>query len=96
MLFIFDRDRTGGFWMHQVRIPLDIAFIAADGTIVRVMRMEPCRAAVAFLCPGYRPGAPYRMAMEVPGGWLTARGIGSGDRVTVRRDAPRPHAPASR
>jgi uncharacterized protein len=95
MLFLFDADRTGGFWMHDVRIPLDIAFIDAHGIILRVLRMEPCRARVAVLCPSYRPGVPYRVALEVPGGWLTERGIEAGDRVTVRREDPRPDAPAS-
>jgi uncharacterized protein len=95
MLFPFDEDRTGGFWMHRVRIPLDIAFIDARGTILRVMRMEPCRAPFAALCPGYRPGVPYRMALEVNAGWFEGRGIGVGDRITVRRGDPHPPAPAS-
>jgi uncharacterized protein len=95
MLFLFDSDRTGGFWMHQVGIPLDIAFIDASGTIVRLMQMEPCRAPLAVLCPSYRPGVPYRMALEVNAGWFAARGIEVGDRISVRRDDPHREDPAS-
>jgi uncharacterized protein len=95
MLFLFDSDRTSGFWMHGVRIPLDIAFIDAGGTILRVMEMEPCRAPLPALCPSYRPGVSYRKTLEVRAGWLGERGIGEGDRVRVRWPDPHREDPAS-
>ncbi len=90
MLFLFPDDRRGGFWMHGVRIPLDIAFADSDGRILRVMRMEPCRAALALLCPSYRPGVRYRMALELPAGWLERRGVRPGDRIVLGEDRPDP------
>ena len=86
MLFLFPGDRRGGFWMHGVRMPLDIAFATADGTIVRTMQMEPCRAPLGILCPSYDPGVRYRMALEVSAGWLAEREIASGDRLVVLRE----------
>jgi len=88
MLLLFPDDRRGGFWMHDVLIPLDIAFADTDGTILRLMRMEPCRSRLAILCPTHRPGIPYRMALEVNAGWLEAHGVREGDRMVLDEDRP--------
>ena len=65
MLFVFGSDTTGGFWMKDTLIPLDIAFFAADGSFVDGFVMEPCTTPS---CPTYRPSGAYRYALEVPAG----------------------------
>ncbi|MCP3998587.1 MAG: DUF192 domain-containing protein, partial [bacterium] len=65
MLFVFDRDSSGGFWMRNTLIPLDIAFFAVDGTFVDGFAMEPCRTDD---CPTYSPSGAYRYAVELPRG----------------------------
>ena len=67
MLFVFQTDSVGGFWMKDTLIPLDIAFFAAGGVLVDVLTMEPC---TADPCPAYRPGGAYRYAVEAPQGDL--------------------------
>jgi uncharacterized membrane protein (UPF0127 family) len=62
MLFAFPDDTDGGFWMKDTHIPLSIAFVAADGEVLRIMDMDPCEADP---CPVYRPGVTYRYALEV-------------------------------
>lgn len=79
MLFLFDRPRTGGFWMYRTLVALDIAFIAEDGTVGELARMDPCRAASSGDCPTTTPDDPYRAALEVPAGALD--GIEPGDPV---------------
>ncbi len=81
MLFVFDGGHTGGFWMWDTLVPLDIAFSGADGRIHTILAMEPCRAAVAAACPVHLPGEPYRTALEVPEGWLAEQGVAVGDRI---------------
>ena len=78
MLFLFDRDRTGGFWMKDTLVPLEIAFARVDGEIVAILSMEPCEADP---CEVYDPGQAYRAALEVPDGWLSERGVRPGDRL---------------
>jgi uncharacterized protein len=78
MLFAFPDDRDGGFWMKNTLVPLDIAFADASGTIVAIERMVPCDEDP---CPTYEPGTEYRVALEVPGGWLGERGVEVGDRL---------------
>ena len=77
MLFIFSGDTEAGFWMKDTLIPLSIAFIAADGTILDVQEMEPLSEDV------HRPPEPYRYALEVNQGWFEEQGFGTGDRVEI-------------
>jgi uncharacterized protein len=78
MLFTFDGERTGGFWMKDTLVPLDIAFVDSADEIVAILAMEPCETDP---CPVYEPGASYRSALEVPQGWFAAQGIAVGDRL---------------
>lgn len=76
MLFVFDTERTGGFWMKNTLVPLDIAYADAGGEIVSILAMEPC---VADPCDVYDPGAAYQVALEVPQGWFDQVGVEVGD-----------------
>jgi uncharacterized protein len=88
MLFVFDDDRTGGFWMRDTLVPLDIAYIEADGTIGTILAMDPCVAEDASDCEVHTPPHPYRTALEVPQGWFAAQGVAAGDRVTWTDPVP--------
>ena len=80
MWFAYDDDRTGGFWMKNTLVPLDIAYVGADGTIVDVAEAVPCESDP---CPAYPPSAAYRNVLEVPGGFLDRIGAGVGDAVRL-------------
>jgi uncharacterized membrane protein (UPF0127 family) len=78
MLFVFDEDVEAAFWMKDTLLPLSIAFIAADGEIVTIRDMEPCKADP---CEIYGADAPYRSALEVNKGGFADWGVEVGDRV---------------
>ena len=80
MIFLFDDDSSGGFWMKNTLIPLSIAFADAEGTIVSILDMEPCEADP---CEIYDPGVPYRSALEVNQGAFDGWGVQVGDRLTL-------------
>ena len=61
MLFVFAEDVSGGFWMKDPLIPLDIAFFDADGVLVDLLTMVPCESDP---CPIYTPAGAYRYAIE--------------------------------
>ena len=67
MLFIFEADSEGGFWMSNTLIQLDIAFFASDGIFVDKLTMVPC---TTDDCPRYHATGPYRYAIEAPEGDL--------------------------
>jgi hypothetical protein len=82
MIFLFDEDVSGGFWMKNTLIPLSIAFADANGTIVRILDMEPCETDP---CPTYEPGVFYRSALEVNQGAFEDWGVAEGDTLTLRQ-----------
>jgi hypothetical protein len=79
MFFYFDHQRStyDGFWMRNVPIPLDIAFLEADGTVVTVETMAPHDERST------RADGPYRFALEVSGGLFKELGIRKGDIIPI-------------
>jgi uncharacterized membrane protein (UPF0127 family) len=82
MLFAFEADSDGGFWMRHTRLPLSIAYLRADGTTVSSADMAPCPDSEAT-CPIYPAGGRYRYAVEVPQGRLDAVGLSDRSRLSV-------------
>ena len=82
MVFLFEEETQGGFWMKNTLIPLSIAFFDERGAILRILDMEPCRADP---CPVYDPGTPYHGALEVNRGMFRTWGVERGDVITVER-----------
>jgi uncharacterized membrane protein (UPF0127 family) len=77
MLFAYTADQRLSFWMKNTLIPLSIAFIASDGTIVEILDMTP-----RSLAP-LRSTRSVRYALEVPQGWFDRVGIKAGDRIRI-------------
>ena len=89
MLFRFESEGSGGFWMKNTRIPLSIAYLASDGSIVSTADMEPCPDGTER-CPGYPPEGPYQYAVEVVQGRLDDIGLEGDARLTVGGNACTP------
>src|SRR5690554_8011761 len=83
MLFEYQQLRPAyhGFWMYQTLIPLDIAYLGAQGEIVSLRQMHPCASSRSSDCPAYPAGKPFLSAVEMNAGYFHERGIGTGDRL---------------
>lgn len=77
MLFVFQGEQTGGFWMRNTLIPLDIAYLGADGTVLDIVHGVP------LSLENLTPAQPYRYTLEVNGGWFERQGFGVGDVVAI-------------
>lgn len=75
MLFVNDERSQRCFWMKNTLVPLTIAFIADDGTIVNLADMQPLDER------SHCAKAPVRFALEMPKGWFDKRGIKAGFRL---------------
>ena len=75
MLFVFERLAQQCFWMKNTLIPLSIAFIADDGSIVNIDSMKP-----QALDP-HCSDKPVRFVLEMNEGWFAKRGIKAGTKV---------------
>jgi septum formation protein len=77
MLFVFPaRDKKfRSFWMHNTRLPLSIAYIRDDGTIINVEEMKAYDESSIF------SKEPARLALEMNKGWYHIHGVVAGDKV---------------
>ena len=75
MLFDFEKTVTVSFQTEDTLIPLSIAFISEDKTILNIQNMEPLSDKL------YVPASPYRYALEVNQGYFEEKGITVGDRI---------------
>lgn len=76
MLFIFEEAGKQCFWMKNTLLPLSIAFLADDGTVVNIADMTP--QSLESHCSAQ----PVRHALEMNKGWFAKRGIKAGSRLT--------------
>lgn len=83
MVFVWDHDTEGAFWMYNTVTPLSIAWFAADGAFVSSTDMEPCTSDDTNDCPMYPPEGEYRFALEVFQGDLDDLGVGPGSRLAL-------------
>jgi uncharacterized membrane protein (UPF0127 family) len=85
MLFIYQAEAHEGYWMYHTLIPLDIAWIARDGTIVDIQTMarlnDPDDVQEASRTV-YNPAGPYWYALEANEGWFFHHGVGVGQQMT--------------
>ena len=72
MLFVNDEAGQRCFWMRNTLIPLTIAFVADDGTIVNIADMAPRSD------DSHCSAKPVKYALEVPLGWFAKRGFKAG------------------
>lgn len=85
MLFVYvdPQNPEHGFWMYKTLIPLDIAYLAPDGTIGNIRKMAPCSSGNAGNCPSYPAGVTFTSAVEMNRGFFASHGISVGDRLAV-------------
>ena len=76
MLFAFEQAAKQCFWMKNTLLPLSIAFVAVDGTVVNIDDMKP--QTLASHCSTKE--VPFVLEMNV--GWFAKRGIKAGFKLT--------------
>ncbi|RJP32736.1 MAG: DUF192 domain-containing protein [Phycisphaerales bacterium] len=77
MIFVFETERLLSFWMKNTITALDIAFIDADGIIVKQHTMKPLDLG------SYPSERPARFALEVRANLFAELGIKTGDHVEI-------------
>jgi hypothetical protein len=80
MLFIYPADRRLSMWMKNTLIPLDMLFVASNGTIVDIHER-----AVPHSLRSIASRMPARAVVELAGGTVARLGIRVGDRVISKQ-----------
>lgn len=80
MLFIYPREQVASFWMKNTFIPLDMLFIADDGTILQIAAdVQP------HTLDPVRSDMPVRAVLEINGGLSATLGVEIGDKIALYR-----------
>ena len=75
MLFVFEQPATQCFWMKNTLLPLSVAFVADDGTIVNLDDMKP------QTLDSHCSTKPVRFVLEMNQGWFAKRGLKAGAKL---------------
>lgn len=78
MLFVYAAPKPLHFWMKNTFLPLDIAFIAEDGTITNIEAMQPLEEG-----PGATSIKAVPYALEMNQGWFQRHGVKAGDKIEI-------------
>jgi uncharacterized membrane protein (UPF0127 family) len=76
MIFPFDPPRGASFWMKNTLIPLDMIFVATDGSIANIAANTVPLSLEPVLSEG-----PVGAVLELAGGRAAELGIKPGDKV---------------
>ena len=77
MLFAFPDPQPRAFWMKNTLLPLDIAYLDANGVVINIEQMVP-----HDLSP-VRSAGPAKFAIEINQGIAAKIGLKRGDRVQL-------------
>lgn len=78
MLFVFPRVGLYPFWMEDTTIPLTVAWLRMDWTVIGMTDLTPGSVKLNW------PPSPVAMALEMPRGWFDRHGIQVGDILSLR------------
>ena len=78
LLFVFKEGGFYGFWMKNMRFPLDIIWVSDDKRIVDIKtNTPPCLS----VCESLIPAVKARYVLEVNSGFVNKHNIKIGDRI---------------
>ncbi|CAN5780838.1 hypothetical protein BH20CHL1_BH20CHL1_08830 [soil metagenome] len=83
MLFVHTSDQNSGFWNRNTEIPLQLAWISADGTILELTDMAAADRSSPDYPISYIPSVSYRYVIEANAGWFTNNGVEVGDLIDL-------------
>lgn len=82
MLFLFDAKERYGFWMKNMRFPIDIIFID-DNKIVSISHSAQPPQDPAANLPIFKPSKPINRVLEINDGLSNKYKFKEGDKVTI-------------
>ena len=84
MLFVFPRPDRYCMWMRNTVLPLSVAFLDDQGTILNIEDMKPQTE------DNHCANLPARFALEMNRGWFADKGVKAGQRIGGLDKSPMP------
>ena len=96
MLFVLNPSSRRGFWMKDMKFPIDVIWLNENKQIVHIKKsLEPC----VSNCPVYYPDRESKYVLETVAGFADKQNLRVGDKVffelqknlvNIRHDGPLP------
>ncbi|WP_276302329.1 DUF192 domain-containing protein [Halorussus lipolyticus] len=88
MVFVYPNARQVSFWMKNTLIPLDMIFVAENGTVLNVQHASVQPNASTGELANYPSDGPAKYVVELPRGFANRTGVGPGSKLVFDDDAP--------
>lgn len=92
MFFVFETEGRYGFWMKNMKFPIDIIWIDKENRVVDIKpNLSPCQEVCESFAGGdreksceiFEPGTKALYALEVDAGFAKRNNIEIGDKVSI-------------
>lgn len=87
MVFVYGEPREVSFWMKNTVIPLDMIFVAPDGTVLNVEHASPQPNASTSELKSYPSDGEAKYVVELPRGFANRTGVGPGTELVFESEA---------
>jgi uncharacterized protein len=78
MIFVNEKPRQLGIWMHNTPEPLDLGYLTSDGVIAETYALLPLDERTVA-----SHGTDIQFALEMPKGWFNANGVHAGSAIDM-------------
>jgi uncharacterized protein len=86
MLFVFDEPGRYGFWMKNMKFPIDILWLDNEEKVVHIAEnVPPCQSDP---CPAYMPPSDARYVLEIPAGDAVKSGVSTSEKAILEAVQP--------
>lgn len=87
MLFVYDRPLRQGFWMKDMKFPIDIIWLNGTGSIVHIEEnLQPCISSLE--CPSFSPDEDAQYVLETVAGFSRKHQLEKGTEVDFSLISP--------
>jgi len=87
MLFVYEGASRQGFWMKDMKFPIDIIWINGTGSVVHIEEnLRPCLSSP--ICPSYGPNKEAQYVWETLAGFSRRHQLEIGTDVDIELTSP--------
>ncbi|MFC4451479.1 DUF192 domain-containing protein [Halorussus aquaticus] len=88
MVFVYEDAQQVSFWMKNTLIPLDMIFVAPNGTVLNVQHASPQPNASTDELERYPSDGQTKYVVELPRGFANRTGVGPGTKLVFNGTPP--------
>ena len=88
MVFVYPNPKQVSFWMKNTLIPLDMIFVAENGTVLNVQHADPEPNTSSSELDSYPSDGKAKYVVELPQGFANRTDVESGAKLVFNGSAP--------